>query len=88
MSDDLEVRRKRAVFRANHRGTKEMDWLLGRYADARLGAMDPDELLEFERFISISDPELHEWIVTPEMCANSEFADLLERIRTFHKFGD
>ena len=33
---DLEIRRRRAAYRAHHRGTKEMDWLVGRYADAHL----------------------------------------------------
>ena len=34
MPDDLEMRRRRAAYRASHRGTKEMDIILGRYAEA------------------------------------------------------
>ena len=37
MTDDVASRRRRAVFRAGHRGTKEMDWLLGRFAEAETG---------------------------------------------------
>jgi antitoxin CptB len=88
MSDEIEMRRKRAGYRANHRGTKEMDWFLGRYADAKLAYMGPDELLQFERFIAISDPELHRWIVSPQLCANSEFSGLVMEIRDFHKFNE
>ena len=40
MTDDLEMRRRRAAYRARHRGTKEMDSLLGRFADAQLAAME------------------------------------------------
>ena len=39
MTDDIEIRRRRAAYRACHRGTKEMDVVLGRFAQARLAAM-------------------------------------------------
>ncbi|MEL6227959.1 MAG: succinate dehydrogenase assembly factor 2, partial [Pseudomonadota bacterium] len=35
----LEVRRRRAAYRSNYRGTKEMDWLLGKFADAHVPQM-------------------------------------------------
>ena len=38
MTDDAETRRRRAVYRACHRGTKEMDWILGRFAERSLAA--------------------------------------------------
>ncbi len=84
MTADLEIRRRRAAYRAHHRGTKEMDWLLGKYADAELATMDEPALVQFERFLSIADPELHRWIVSPEQCVDSEFAGLLGKIRSFH----
>ena len=39
MTDDVAIRRRRAAYRASHRGTKEMDLILGRYAVARLPDM-------------------------------------------------
>ncbi len=36
MGEDIEVRRRRAVWRAGHRGTKELDLLVGRFAAAHL----------------------------------------------------
>ncbi|TMJ66522.1 MAG: succinate dehydrogenase assembly factor 2, partial [Alphaproteobacteria bacterium] len=44
MTDDVERRRRRAVYRACHRGTKEMDWILGRFAQAALADMPSDGL--------------------------------------------
>ncbi len=61
MPDDLEMRRRRAAYRASHRGTKEMDIILGRYAEARLGAMAGEELSAFERFLALPDPLLTQW---------------------------
>lgn len=88
MSDDLNVRRKRAGFRANHRGTKEMDWLLGRFADATLTGMSSDDLMHFEQFIEVGDPELNAWILSPELCTEQRFASLLHQIRQFHNLSE
>lgn len=62
-SADLDVRRRKILFRAWHRGTREMDLLMGRFADAALAGMSDAELDEFERLIDVSDPELFRWIM-------------------------
>lgn len=82
--DDLDTRRRRAAYRAGHRGTKEMDWLLGRYADANLADMDQAALDRFEQFLALPDPELHGWIVNPATIEGREFADLVSAVRRFH----
>ena len=56
-TDDIEVRRRRAAYRAGHRGTKEMDWLLGRYAEAVLPALPVAELAAFEELLALPDPD-------------------------------
>ena len=64
MQTVLDERRRRAAYRATHRGTKEMDWLLGRYAQARLAAMSDADLEQFERLIEQADPVLQELLMT------------------------
>ncbi len=54
--DGLEIRRKRALYRANHRGTKELDLILGRYASERLPAMDEAKLLASRSFLRCRIP--------------------------------
>lgn len=81
---DIETRRRRAAYRAAHRGTKEMDWLLGRYADARLGGMDEDALTSFERFLSLPDPELRGWILDPASLGERDLAATIRDLRRFH----
>ncbi|MGE3067409.1 MAG: succinate dehydrogenase assembly factor 2 [Hyphomicrobiaceae bacterium] len=83
-TDDIEVRRRRAAYRAGHRGTKEMDWLLGRYADAVLPALPVAELAAFEELLALPDPELHAWIIDPAPIAGRAIAELIGRIRAFH----
>jgi antitoxin CptB len=82
--DNLETRRRRALYRATHRGTKEMDWLLGRYAEARLSAAGEDEVAELERLIALPDPDLQHWILDGGDIGASELAPLIGRIRAFH----
>jgi antitoxin CptB len=64
--DDLVKTRKRLHFRAWHRGTKESDILLGRFADAHLASMDWEQLRDFENVLDRSDPELIDWITGRE----------------------
>ncbi|MGI9411764.1 MAG: succinate dehydrogenase assembly factor 2 [Hyphomicrobiaceae bacterium] len=84
MSEDLETRRRRAQFRASHRGTKEIDWLLGRFADAELGSMNGADLEMFEALLREDDPALHDWLMYPETCEVAEYQALVTRIRNFH----
>jgi antitoxin CptB len=62
-SADLDVRRRKILFRAWHRGTREMDLLMGRFADAALAGLSDAELDEFERLIDVPDGDLFRWIM-------------------------
>jgi antitoxin CptB len=84
MSDDMENRRRRAVWRASHRGTKELDILIGRYAEAELSLMPENELLQFEKFLAVPDPELQDWLLTASVVPALEFADVVKAVRKFH----
>ena len=87
MSADLDIRRRRATYRAVHRGTKEMDWLLGRFAAARLDGMDEAALSEFERLLDAPDPELQLWIMDGGAVPDDRFAALVRELRVFHKLA-
>ncbi|RUP10834.1 MAG: succinate dehydrogenase assembly factor 2 [Hyphomicrobium sp.] len=87
MSDDLEAKRRRASYRAHHRGTKEMDVLVGRYADDRLASYTIEQIERFERFLTIPDPSLQQWIFSGQGYNGIEFEDLLNDIRAFHGLG-
>ena len=84
MSDDVEMRRRRATYRARHRGTKELDWMLGRFADAAIAGFAADRLGLFERMLSLPDPDLCDMILHPELNPAGEFTELVEELRVFH----
>lgn len=53
---------RRLIFRAWHRGTREMDLLIGSFADAHVPGMDADDLAEFTDILMEPDPDLYDWI--------------------------
>ena len=64
--EDIAMRRKRLRYRAWHRGTKEMDLILGPFADARTQAMDDAELDRLEALMNEEDPPLLKWVMGQE----------------------
>lgn len=85
MQDDMEMRRRRAAYRASHRGTKEMDIVLGRFAEERLSAMSAEQLDAFERFLALPDPLLTHWFSRGEAVGDTgEFAVLVAELRAHH----
>ena len=58
----IKNRRKRLKFRSWHRGTREMDLLLGRFADQYLDGYTADDLNIYEGILEISDPDLYNWV--------------------------
>ena len=56
-SDGLDPRRRKLLFRCWHRGMREVDLIMGRFADAAIDELSDDELAEFERLIEVPDHE-------------------------------
>jgi antitoxin CptB len=66
MINDIENLRKKILFRSWHRGTKEMDLILGEFANNNVSNMDLDDLNKFQEFLNLSDPDLYKWIVAED----------------------
>ena len=64
--EDISMRRKKLRYRAWHRGTREMDLVLGPYADAHTEAMDDSALDRLEALMSEEDPPLLKWVMGQE----------------------
>jgi antitoxin CptB len=65
-SAGLDARRRRILFRARRRGLREMDLVMGRFADSNLPGMDEADLREFERLLDVPDPQVLAWITGEE----------------------
>ena len=80
MINDIENLRKEILFRSWHRGTKEMDLILGEFANNNVSNMDLDDLNKFQEFLNLSDPDLYKWIVAEDDSFPKEFEDFFKKI--------
>jgi len=58
----LEPRRRRALYRATHRGSHENDLLIGGFVTRRILGMDETTLAALEALLELPDPDLGDWI--------------------------
>ena len=82
-SGGLDDRRKRLLFRCWHRGTREMDLILGRFADAEIADLTGDELGQLEHLIEVSDPDLYAALTGNVPLAPEYASKLFDRIQSF-----
>lgn len=81
--EQRDVRLKRLRYRAWHRGIKEMDLILGPFADAHLASLEEEALDAFEVLLEEPDPLLYAWISDREAVPPEADTALLRRIRDF-----
>jgi antitoxin CptB len=83
-SEGLDPRRRRALYRASHRGTKEMDFILGRFVDAEIAVFSATDLDLLERLIEAPDTDLYEWVTGRAEPPPEHDTEILRRLRAFH----
>ena len=83
-SEGLDVRRRRLLFRSRHRGIREMDLLLGPFADARLKNMTESELDEYEGWLDIPDQQIFAWLTGAEASPSGIDTALFGELIAFH----
>jgi antitoxin CptB len=77
------MRRRRLRYRAWHRGTKEMDLVLGPFADAHVEGYGTPELDRLEALMEEPDTDLLKWVMGQETPPAGTDADLLRTIIAF-----
>ena len=82
-SQQTEMMRKRLLWRAMHRGIKEMDLIVGGFAQARLSDMADAELAEFEKLLELPDQDLLAWVTLQEVVPVDLRSDLLLQVISF-----
>lgn len=79
------VRRRRLKFRCWHRGMREVDLLLGPFADARVDAFDDARLTELEALLERPDPEILAWVTGEEPVPARHETALVRALLEFHR---
>jgi antitoxin CptB len=83
-SAGLDERRRRLLYRAWHRGTREMDLIMGRFADAAVAELTEAEIAELERLAEVPDPELYAWLTGGQPVPDAYDLTVFRRLREFH----
>lgn len=79
----MDDRLKKLQFRAWRRGFREIDLILGQFADRRLAEMDAGRLDAFERLLDAPDQQVYAWITEQEAPPAEHDTALLAAIRAF-----
>lgn len=74
---------KKLLYLASHRGTKELDILIGRYMIACIDQMTMVEKQQFDVLLREPEPDLYEWLMGYEE-APAVYKDLIQNMRAFH----
>ena len=78
-----DVRKKRLVYRANYRGFKEADLILGGFAKAHIDELTDDEIMMFEDILSAKDYDIYDWITGKQAVPPQFDTPILQKLRKF-----
>ncbi|ODN70833.1 succinate dehydrogenase assembly factor 2 [Methylobrevis pamukkalensis] len=84
-AEDLSPRRRRILYHSWHRGTREMDLLLGRFVDSAIGDLPEADLDRLEELMEVEDKLLFAWIIGREPPPPEHDGPTLARIISFHR---
>ncbi len=87
-SDGLDERRRKLLFRAWRRGVREMDLIVGRFADAHIAALDARSLDDFERLIEVPNADLYAWVSGAQAVPQSHDSTVLRQLIAFHQHAE
>jgi antitoxin CptB len=79
MPADEAARRKRLLFQCQHRGTKELDYMLGAFARAHIASLTSAELATLESLLAEPEWDVFAWL-TRQAPAPAAYAALVARI--------
>ena len=84
-SQGLDARRRKLLFRSWHRGMREMDLILGSFADAEIGALNEAEIDQYEKLLDVADTELLPWVTGERAIPEVDRSDILLKILAFRR---
>jgi antitoxin CptB len=82
-SAGLDERRRRLLFRSWRRGTREMDLIMGQFAESVIADLTDTEIAEFERLSDAADPDLYAWLTGAEPVPADYDLLVFHRLRDF-----
>lgn len=84
-SEGLDERRRRLLFRSWHRGIRETDLLLGRFADAHIADLSEQDLDAYEALLDVPDHDLYNWATNVGVTPKEYDTALFRKLRDYHR---
>jgi antitoxin CptB len=82
---DRAIQRKRLIYRATHRGTKEADTIIGGFVAQNVASMSGDELDQLEDLLNQTDTDVMDWLQDRKPLPTGKMAAVLERLKAYHQ---
>ena len=79
-----EILKKQIIYRSTHRGTKEMDILLGKFVKKNITKLTIEELKNLNEIISLDDELLHQWYfnnISNSKILNNKISQMLRKFK-------
>ena len=80
----MDARRKKLLFRTEHCGMKENDFLLGRFARANLKSLSEEDITAFENLLMESDNDIYNWVTMKDAPSEIHATPLLAALIAFN----
>ncbi len=84
MMIDKEILKKQIIYRSTHRGTKEMDILLGNFVKKYVDRLNNNDLLDLEQLLFLDDEILYRWYYDKEkseIISNNKVSKMLKNFK-------
>lgn len=78
----MDLCQKRLMYQSTHRGTKEMDLILGQFAQKWLHRLNDQEKYTYANLLAEPDTKLFNWIILNEKTAPAEYQNIIEKINS------
>ena len=78
------ILKKKIIYRSTHRGTKEMDLLLGNFVKKHIDKLNDNELKDLEKFLCIKDETIHKWYFEDDLIEsipNTRISSMLKNFK-------
>lgn len=80
MPENPDDKRKRLLFRSWHRGTRELDLIMGTFAERHLAGFSEEELDLYDQLLTHPDPDLYNWITGMETVPANYMNAVMQRL--------
>ena len=79
---DKETRFKRLYYQSGHRGTKELDIILGNFAEKHLHTLSDTEINDYEALLEVEETDLYNWLTGIEPVVEKFNTPVFQKIAT------